>query len=361
MKRLLIVLIVLAVLAVAGHQVLLRQAKVSLISALYEESGSPAAVASFKGFLPLGQVWLKELRFKNVFPTGETIDWDIPTANADLRLISYLLGSVEVQSLDIRSASWKTSPISGWVLGGLCHLEGASTRRPPSKADKDYFWCERALLTLPSVQGQFKGKNHDLVYDSSLEVKPFCMKGGEFLLPFDFDLATNLTSNENSSRVLAKGKHTPQEKKVQVDIRLVDLEVPVLERYLGMAVQIPEVPKLNVSDWIRGGSVSIQLRAEAGTSIVKGDLTLRLMKVQFGPEVIDGDMMGENLRPILDSIQSRKTPLQLGPVSFEENLMTMDSEAWGQIRNGMVAELIKNDPGAVLNSGAKLLQDFFRK
>jgi len=361
MKRLLLVLIVLVVLAVAGHQVLLRQAKVSLTSALYEESGSPATVASFKGFLPLGQVWLKELRFKTVFPDGETIDWDIPTANADLRLISYLLGSIEVQRIDIQKASWKTSPLSGWVLGGIGHLEGASRGRPPSKADKDYLWCEKALLTLPSVQGQFKGKSHDLLYNTSLEVKPFCMKGGEFLLPFDFDLAANLTGKEHSSRLLAKGKHTPQEKKTQVDIRLDGLEIPVLERYLGMAVQIPEMPKLKVSDWIRGGSVSIQLRAEAGTVLVKGDLTLRLMKVQFGPEVIDSELIGEKLRPILDSIQSKTTPLQLGPVSFEENLATPDSEAWGQIRNGMVAELIKNDPGAILKSGARLLQDFFKK
>jgi hypothetical protein len=361
MKRLLLGLIVLAVLGVAGHQWLLRQAKVALIGSLSEESGYPATVNSFHGFLPFGRIWLQDLNFKNQLPDGQTLDWKLPTATANLRLISYLLGSVEVQDLDIKRASWKTSLASGWTLGGLLNLQGSSNRRPPAAADKDYLWCEHALLTLPSIQGQFKGKSHDLLYDSSLEVTPFCLKGGEFLLPFDFNLAANLTIDKDSACLLAKGKHIPQEKRFQVDIRLVDIEVPVLDRYLGIATQIPGMLDLKVSDWIRSGSVSVQLHAETNPKGVKGDLTLRLMKVQFGKGVTESELTSETLRPILDSIQSREKTLQLGPVSFSENLMTLESEAWDQIQRGMVAELIKSDPGAALKTGAQMLKDFFGK
>ncbi len=361
MKRLLLGVIILSALVVVGHQWSLRYAKASLIGTLTEESGYPATVSSFKGFLPTGQIWLTDLRFKNLLPNGQTLDWMVPTANANLSLISYLFGSVEVQSLDLRNATWKTSIPSGWNFSGTANLQGASNNRPPSQADKDYLWCERGLLTLPLVQGQYKSRSHDLLYDVSLEVEPFCLKGSKFLLPFDFNLAANLTRKENSARFLAKGKHTPAEKKFIADIRLADLEIPVFENYLEIAALVPDFPKLKVADWIRGGSVSVQLRTETEPKQIKGDLTLRLSKVQFGPSVIDSKLTSETLRPILDSIQSRQDTLQLGPVSFSENLVTPESEAWEQIQHGMVAELIKNDPGAALKSGVKMLQDFFGK
>ncbi len=361
MKRLLLVLIVLAIFAVAGHQWGLRYAKDSLTAALSEESGYPATVDSFQGFLPLGRVWLQDLKFKHLLPDGQAVDWRVPTAQANLGLLAYLRGSVEIQSLNIPKATWKTPLDKDWTLGGTLNLQGTSINGPTSQVDKDYLWCERALLTLPSVQGQFKNKIYDLVYGSSLEVAPFCLKGGDFTVPFKFSLAVDLTESGNAACLLAKGQHFPAEKRLQVDLRLVDIEVPVLERYLGIATHIPDFPKLEVADWIQGGSVSVQLRASADLKGVKGDLTLRLRKVQFGPEVVESELTGETLRPILDSIQTREDTLQLGPVSFAENLLTPKSEAWEQIQQGMVAELIKNDPAAALKTGVKMLQDFFGK
>lgn len=362
MKRLLLGLIVVSAFLVLGHQYLLLQARVMLTGALVEETGLPATVDSFQGFLPAGRIWLKELHFKSPLPDGPPVDWSVPTLNANLGLMAYLMGSMEIQNVDIWKASWKTIlNDSGWTLSGNLNLKGTSSRRPPAGADKDYFWCEQARLTLPSVQGQFKGKSQDLLFHSSLDISPLCLKGGDFLLPCDFNLSANLSTQEDSTRLSARGRHTPKEKKIEVDLRLVDVEVPVLERYLEIASQIPDFPPLKARDWIRGGSVSIQLRVSAQLTQVNGDLTLRLRKVQFGPEIIDSELTGETLRPILDGIQTRQDTLQLGPVSFTENLLTPQSEAWDKIQQGMVSELIKNDPGAAFKAGARMLQDFFKK
>ncbi|KXK31067.1 MAG: hypothetical protein UZ16_OP3001003035 [Candidatus Hinthialibacteria bacterium OLB16] len=359
-RKKIIVFLILLLLAGFGHYFVVVYARTFVLEALRETGKYPATVGSFQGIIPIGRVWGKDLRFMTRME-DQGIQWELPDFNVNLAFLSYVRDRIHIQSLEAPAANWSTTLPTGWKVDGKLDISGSSSGQAPAILTAESIWCQNLDLAWRDVQVEIKGKKQPLIHQASLDLSPFSLKKTDlFPVPFDFHGKVLLTDQPGSPQVLFSGHHVTAEKHLQADIRVLDLQVPVLEKYLAIAGQAPQFPKIRASDWIRSGSFSVHLTADSRLPTIQGTLTLRLKGVQFGPKISQSKEVAENISPILESFQKREDTVQLGPIEFKENLLTRDGEAFQQIQRGLIAEVIKNDPGAAIQSGVNLLRNFFK-
>jgi hypothetical protein len=344
----------LLIILMALHQLLVIQAKNKVLDVLQKESPAPAQVQVFRGFLPIGQIWFRQLDFTSKLG-NHLIQWNLPNGMVDLGFWAYLKGAYLIEELNLTDANWKTT-LGGWDFKGIFNVKGLSKETIPVKETAKTIWCEKVNLTSPVIQGIFQDQTYPLVYQGQAVFTPVCIQPEGLVMPVHFEIAGKFTPTENATRLTATGNLFPSENRMNVDLALVAVEVPVLERYLGIASQNPGFPKIQVADWIRDGSLSVRLEANAQPEQIAGNLTLRLKRVRFGPQITESELVGDTLSPILQSLETQDDTLQLGPVAFQENLDTPEEEAFTQIQRGLASELLRKKPAAALQSGINLLK-----
>lgn len=352
--------LILFLLAVFGHYFTVVYARTFVLDALRETGKYPATVGSFQGVIPIGRIWGKDLQFMTRMDE-QGIEWKLPDFQVNLAFLSYLRDRIQIQSLAAPGALWNTTLPIGWKLDGTLDIEGTSTSEPPANLTAESMWCQNLDLVWREVYAEINGKKQPLVYQANLFISPFSLKKADlFPVPFDFHGTVAPTAQSASTLIRFRGHHETTEKHLKADIQILDVQLPLLEKYLAIAAQVPQFPSIHASDWIRSGSFSIHLSADSRLPIIEGKLTLRLKGVQFGPKVIESQGLADKVGPILDSFQKKKETIQLGPIDFKEDLLTREEEAFAQIKSGLITEVIRNDPGAAIKSGVNLLKDLFK-
>ncbi|NUN97637.1 MAG: hypothetical protein HUU16_15845 [Candidatus Omnitrophica bacterium] len=360
-KTLWILLLVFALALVGAHQYTLARVRVAVIDTLRSENQYPATVSSFSGLLPLGKVWVSELKFRTRFG-DQTVDWAIANGSLDLGVPSALGRVWRLDSLQSKGIGWKVSfPKGVGSLEGLLDLSGRTSVDPAGKLPKETLWCGDLRVGIPIARAVLPKVTLELLHQGELRVAPFSLADGEPFLPYDFNLRANLAEKTRGGLLLAKGHHVPLEKKLAGEARALGLGVPTIESFLKAASGPMGTAALRASDWIEGGSFSVLLQVDSTALAAKGNLTLRLQKIRFGREIKESELVGEAARPVLDAIEKREDVVQLGPVSFEEDLSTEDMESLRQLQRGLVAEVVKVDPGAAYKAGANLLRGLLKK
>ncbi len=356
------VLLLLFVVALIGaHQYTLAKVRHAVIDTLRTENRYPASVRGFRGLLPVGKLWVSGLAFRTRFG-DQTVDWIIPSGSLDLGVASAFSKVWRLDSLQSKGIGWKVSfPRGVGSLEGLLDISGMTSTEPAGKLPEETLWCGDLHVGVPIARAILPKMSIDLLHQGELSVTPFSLADGEPFLPYDFSLRANLAEENQGGLLVAKGRHTPLEKKLIGEARALGLGVPTIESFLKAASGPMGTAALRASDWIEGGSFSVLIGVDSTALAAKGALTLRLERVRFGHAIKESELVGEAARPVLDAIEKRDGVVELGPVRFEEDLSTEDMESLWQIQRGLVAEVVKVDPGAAYKAGANLLRGLFKK
>jgi len=196
-------------------------------------------------------------------------------------------------------------------------------------------------------------------------VAPFSIRNGEPVVPFDFHFQAHFDRGKKEPRLLAKGRQDQANHRLEIDLRVVAVDMPTVNRFLekGVALDatLAEVGQA-ARDWILAGSFSTRLQGEFTPEKAKGELTLRVREPRFGPNLKSQELVGQKLGPFLEALERRTDTIQLGPMPFEEDLKTPDrDEAFEQLQVALAAELIRAAPDAAIRAGAGILKNLLKK
>jgi len=349
---------------VVVHQWTVYRVKNMVRDTLRKDSGYPARISSFKGFLPTGSFWGKGIEFKTALGR-DSIDWNVPSLRLRLLPGPFFRGRYCIQNLETENVAWvfNLRDLRGKMEGDL-KVRATSKESPPRNLPKEALWCERLVLSVDRPSGVVRETQLDLFRDASLQLEPFSLYDGAPVLPFDFALKAVLGQGEGSPNLHVTGRQDQSQNRIDADIWCDSIGLPAIEWGLQAAsVLDPTLRELKgrAREWIEGGSFAIRLRAVVAQKKTLGELTLRLSHPRFGETLKVQELAGQTLRTFLEAFERREDTIQLGPIPFEEDLATPREEGWEQIQKGLVAALVSQAPGAALETGAGVLRKFLGK
>jgi hypothetical protein len=358
-KKWMILLIVFLAGLAGVHEWVVLRIKGIASDTLRDSSNYPARIQSLRGFLPTGVFWAKNAEFKTTFG-DDSVDWKIPDLYLNLNPECFFTNRYSIEDLAARNLTWLVR-LRGLraKLGGDLTVLASSRAAPPDDLPEDTVWSEYLELVTNHPAGEINEVAIDLIRKTSLRVEPFSFRNGEPVLPFDFDLRVCLTDDDGGPVFLARGRQDQLNHHVEADLRAVAVDLPTVERYLETAAVLDpamgEIGKIARS-WIEGGSFSIRLQTSVTEKTAEGQLTIRLLGPRFGQELKRQQLADQSLEPFLEAFEGRTDTIQLGPVSFKEDLTTSKEEAWDMIQTGLATALIAQAPGAALKTGVGALK-----
>ena len=358
-KKWLILLIVFLAGLAGVHQWVVLRIKSIATDTLRDSSNYPARIQSLRGFLPAGAFWAKNAEFKTTF--GEdSVDWEIPNFYLNLNPECFITNRYSIEELVARDLTWlvRLRGLRAKLEGDLTVLASSRTA-PPEGLPEETVWSESLELVSNHPTGEINEVSIDLIRKTRLRVEPFSFRNGEPVLPFDFDLKVCLSDDDEGPLLLARGRQDQINHHVEADLRAVALDLPTVERYLKtVAVLDPTLGEIGkiARSWVESGSFSVRLQTDVTAETAKGQITIRFIAPRFGEELKQQQLADQSLEPFLEAFEGRTDTIQLGPVSFQEDLTTSKEEAWEMIQTGLAAALIAQAPGAALKTGVGALK-----
>lgn len=358
-RVLLFLVLLLVMLGIVGNQFLVMTIRSEIEKGLREESLYPVKIGRFFGALPIGRFWFGDAQFITPMD-GVKVEWTIPKGFLNLKASAALTPVWAVDGLLIENLRSVVRTDDGnLTVEGVFELFGKSIGSMPNELPPGSIWCPHVSLTSPSIDGLWLNNPLGSLHDSRLVVSPFAFfpDSGKFILPFDFSLNTFLTPDTTKSQVSVKGNMTPEKNELSADIQLLSIDPATIDQVIASASKIlVELREEKASNYIRDGSISVRLRADANPRMVKGEITLRLKGLQFGDLIRESEFAGDQTERILGMVEKRTDTLQLGPVPFAEDLSTPEEEAVDQIQKGFIAEAARLAVGSGLMEGLGMLK-----
>jgi hypothetical protein len=366
-RRALAVFVVLLLIGLVGlHEYFVYQLKGGLQDAIRRDSGYPARIESFRGFLPAGSVWVEGFEFKTHLTeeTADNIQWQFPSGSLNIRVVPLFMAQYHIDSILAPNLHWQAQiPTLEGQFQGNVDLSGHSQGEAPEGLSEETIWCETVNAVLTDLTGSWQGKSVELPPRTEVRLENLTLRDGAPTKPLHFEVRSELSDRSGGPLFLASGTQDQEGRKLRSDLRLVGVTREDLGRVLKTVIVFDPNSTLIrdlANEWIEGGSFSARLSSMATTSSVSGEVTLRIKGPRFGSGVRDEEVAGQPIGPFLDALESREDTIVIGPLAFNENLATPQTEAFDQIQRGLVAEIVKNAPGAALKTGAGLLRDFFK-